>query len=141
MQRKKMEFETKRIKLPHVKAVHCTSGYLYFMGGSDVLSSASGIEYSFRGLWLFVLGVMLFPLGIIGALVSAARKAEGKSAESWKAGKRYFAAVGVIGILFLILLFYGSKCSMHRHMQISRPSKTVILTAISIQHLLYQRLR
>lgn len=47
--KKKMEFETMQVKLPHVKGLSIVLPvYLYFMGSSDVLSPASGTEYSFQ---------------------------------------------------------------------------------------------
>ena len=109
--KKKMEFETMQVKLPHVKGLSIVLPVIYILWVAVMyylLLPALNIHS--RGLWLFVLGVILFPLGIIGALVSAARKAEGKSAGKLeKPVNGIFAAVGVIGILFLILLFYGSK--------------------------------
>lgn len=109
--KKKMEFETMQVKLPHVKGLSIVLPVIYILWVAVMyylLLPALNIHS--RGLWLFVLGVILFPLGIIGALVSAARKAEGKSAGKLeKPVNGIFAAVGVIGILFLLLLFYGSK--------------------------------
>ena len=100
-----------QVKLPHVKGLSIVLPVIYILWVAVMyylLLPALNIHS--RGLWLFVLGVILFPLGIIGALVSAARKAEGKSAGKLeKPVNGIFAAVGVIGILFLILLFYGSK--------------------------------
>ena len=79
--KKKMEFETMPVKLPHVKGLSIVLPVIYILWVAVMyylLLPALNIHS--RGLWLFVLGVILFPLGIIGALVSAARKAEGKSA-------------------------------------------------------------
>ena len=79
--KKKMEFETMQVKLPHVKGLSIVLPVIYILWVAVMyylLLPALNIHS--RGLWLFVLGVILFPLGIIGALVLAARKAEGKSA-------------------------------------------------------------
>lgn len=79
--KKKMEFETMQVKLPHVKGLSIVLPVIYILWVAVMyylLLPALNIHS--RGLWLFVLGIILFPLGIIGALVSAARKAEGKSA-------------------------------------------------------------
>ena len=68
--KKKMEFETMQVKLPHVKGLSIVLPVIYILWVAVMyylLLPALNIHS--RGLWLFVLGVIPnLPLGIIEVL-------------------------------------------------------------------------